>query len=155
MDHTSCSDPPAAWQSHLALGVAVSGHAPALSHARSWEKSGTAPYDVHDVDQCEDIAPRATRNTATLRFWRELKALASLCLFLGLWRSNIPNMLAEALGRSVIWRHRSAVPRSDRTLRFTKDGTFHISVFEDLHFAEGGFQPNCREECFSDQAYRC
>ncbi|OGE47456.1 hypothetical protein PENARI_c044G07091 [Penicillium arizonense] len=27
-------------------------------------------------------------------------------------------------------------PPEDRTLRFRKDGTFHIAVFEDLHFAE-------------------
>ncbi|KAJ6010270.1 hypothetical protein N7499_004327 [Penicillium canescens] len=27
-------------------------------------------------------------------------------------------------------------PPQDRTLRFRKDGTFHIAVFEDLHFAE-------------------
>ncbi|KAJ6086415.1 hypothetical protein N7467_005329 [Penicillium canescens] len=27
-------------------------------------------------------------------------------------------------------------PLDDRTLRFRKDGTFHIAVFEDLHFAE-------------------
>jgi hypothetical protein len=26
---------------------------------------------------------------------------------------------------------------AERTLRFTENGTFHISVFEDLHFAEG------------------
>jgi hypothetical protein len=28
-------------------------------------------------------------------------------------------------------------PPSDRTLRFRTDGSFHIGVFEDLHFAEG------------------
>lgn len=28
-------------------------------------------------------------------------------------------------------------PPGDRTLRFRKDGSFHIGVFEDLHFAEG------------------
>lgn len=28
---------------------------------------------------------------------------------------------------------------SDQTLRFSEDGTFQISVFEDLHFAEGIF----------------
>lgn len=28
-------------------------------------------------------------------------------------------------------------PPTDRTLRFREDGTFHIGVFEDLHFAEG------------------
>lgn len=28
-------------------------------------------------------------------------------------------------------------PPADTTLRFREDGTFHIGVFEDLHFAEG------------------
>ena len=28
-------------------------------------------------------------------------------------------------------------PRDDHTLRFLQDGTFQITVFSDLHFAEG------------------
>jgi hypothetical protein len=34
-------------------------------------------------------------------------------------------------------RARQTVLPKDRTLRFREDGTFHIGVFEDLHFAEG------------------
>ena len=37
-------------------------------------------------------------------------------------------------------------PRTDdQTLRFTKNGTFQISVFEDLHFAEGNSPLNADE----------
>lgn len=41
---------------------------------------------------------------------------------------------------------------TDRTLRFSEDGTFQISVFEDLHFAEGNFrlQPGLRRHEYAD-----
>ncbi|KAJ5614291.1 hypothetical protein N7528_007945 [Penicillium herquei] len=51
-------------------------------------------------------------------------------------------MLAQILGRSIIARHSKDAPTPDRTLRFTKDGTFQISVFEDLHFAEDASKDN-------------
>ncbi|KAJ5814115.1 uncharacterized protein N7503_000865 [Penicillium pulvis] len=47
--------------------------------------------------------------------------------------AGIPDMFARFLGRTI---RDQTVSVPDRTLRLTKDGTFQISVFEDLHFAE-------------------
>lgn len=33
-------------------------------------------------------------------------------------------------------------------LKFQPDGTFQISVFEDLHFGESGFSYICRYRCY-------
>ncbi|KAJ5787193.1 hypothetical protein N7457_002183 [Penicillium paradoxum] len=40
-------------------------------------------------------------------------------------------------------------PHVDRTLRFREDGTFHISVFEDLHFAENAEKDEKSKEVMS------
>jgi uncharacterized protein YjeT (DUF2065 family) len=101
---------------------------------------------VHGMDEASywsdrDVAaPRAgkpnsvTVNATATLLRREIKGLACLCLCLGLWMAGIPDMFAQFLGRSM---RDQMVSVPDRTLRLTKDGTFQISVFEDLHFAEG------------------
>ncbi|KAJ5915135.1 hypothetical protein N7454_011247 [Penicillium verhagenii] len=123
--------------------IAASGN-PLVVPDEYWpEKSGTTVIsDMGEVDRKSnrDVpAPRVVRTataTATLLRRSEIKSLACLCLCLAFWMAGIPNMMARFLGRSVeaVQNHRVSVP--DRTLRLTKDGTFQISVFEDLHFAE-------------------
>lgn len=131
-----------AWHSPESQLIAVSGNPPPVPDGYS-EKSGIAA--IHDADEVshkpyrDTAAPRGKTKTATVNatatlLRREIKGLVSLCLCLGLWMSGIPNMFARFLGRTVR-DQTSSVP--DRTLRLTRDGTFQISVFEDLHFAEG------------------
>ncbi|KAJ5655410.1 hypothetical protein N7507_007360 [Penicillium longicatenatum] len=130
------------WHFSESQPVAVSGNPPPVPDGCS-EKSGLAV--VRGMDETSywsdrDVAaPRAgkpnsvTVNATATLLRREIKGLACLCLCLGLWMAGIPNMFAQFLGRSM---RDQMVSVPDRTLRLTKDGTFQISVFEDLHFAE-------------------
>ncbi|KAJ5647184.1 hypothetical protein N7490_003556 [Penicillium lividum] len=124
----------AAWHS---LSIAVSGNP---STVPDEDLQAAVMNDVHDVDYKSNpdfAAPRAFRRTgiATLLRRSEIKRLACLCLCLVLWMAGVPDMLARVIGRSVgLQNQKASAP--DRTLRLTEDGTFQISVFEDLHFAE-------------------
>lgn len=55
-------------------------------------------------------------------------------------------LLAGLLGLSkfVLWRRQSESSTADQAfgpLLFQPDGTFQLSIFEDLHFGEGAFLP--------------
>ncbi|KAJ6002662.1 hypothetical protein N7451_005209 [Penicillium sp. IBT 35674x] len=110
-----------AWHTPESQPIAVSGNPPPVPDGYP-EKSGIAL--IHDVNE---TTHRSNRGAATSRgntvnatatlLRREIKGLACLCLC----RTVRDQMVS--------------VP--DQTLRLTKDGTFQISVFEDLHFAEG------------------
>lgn len=130
------------WHTPESPPVAVSGSPPPVPDGYS-EKSGIAM--IHDMDEASHIsnrgtaAPRGktkivTTNATTTLLRREIKGVACLCLCFGLWMAGIPDMFARFLGRTV---RDQMVSVPDRTLRLTKDGRFQISVFEDLHFAEG------------------
>lgn len=71
-----------------------------------------------------NIAPSAARDR--FRFIKMLAALIAVALF-------------------AVWTLAGVIPQSNRTLReplrFTKDGGFQISIFEDLHFVESMFGP--------------
>lgn len=62
------------------------------------------------------------------------RALAFIMLFAGLL----------ALSKLVFWRRQSDISAADQAfgpLQFQPDGTFQLSIFEDLHFGEGQFLP--------------
>lgn len=125
------NDPLSAWHPGRAVGSLRETGAPIAPNAGYWKNLDTG-------NKCkQDGVGRVTPSSAT--WWRrsEIKSLACLCICLVLWMSNIPDLLAQTLGRSVRSMQRQMAPTPERTLRFGKDGKFQISVFEDLHFAEG------------------
>ncbi|KAJ5673837.1 hypothetical protein N7462_009276 [Penicillium macrosclerotiorum] len=132
----------AGWHSKQTLCALNIGTVPpnVSSKMESCEKADTGTFHGSDDDldkNCHDVDPQAPpRKTPAFLGRSEIKRLACLCFCLALWLTGIPDMMARMLGRSARAGQNQGCSTPDRTLRFTKDGTFQISVFEDLHFAE-------------------
>ncbi|KAJ5281575.1 hypothetical protein N7478_006947 [Penicillium angulare] len=125
------NDPLSAWHSGRAVGSLPETGASIASKDGFWENMDTG--STRKQDGAGLVAPL----TATWRRRRgEIKGLACLCICLALWMGDIPNLLAQTIGRAGKSMQRPMAPTPDRTLRFTEDGNFQISIFEDLHFAE-------------------